>query len=102
MTKLANQNLADSAAFDKQINAAKVINRENSGAGFFSSISVNKLDTKVKSSIYSGIFAKISGMKNPMAFVLFANDGFIAQLEGASIDEETSHIDFSQVEFEVL
>jgi hypothetical protein len=90
-------------ALDEQLDAVIVTSRENTGAGFFTTM--RPLNTKTlisQTGAMGNIFAKIAGMRNPMTFVLFIKDGVIDTLEGASIDESTAAVDFSAVKFEMM
>src|SRR5262245_12928880 len=78
-----------------------IARRENTNTGFFTTLRPQKVNALIKHPRTVGnVFAKVQGMQNPMTFVLFMKDGLIHMLEGASIDEDTSGIDFSTVKFE--
>jgi len=90
-------------ALDEQLEDMIVVSRENTNAGFYTTLRPQKVSTLIKQSRTVGnVFAKIQGMQNPMTFVLFIKDGLVHMLEGASIDEDTSNIDFSTVKFEIV
>jgi len=92
---------ADAPALDRQIHSATIQRRRNSGAGFFTSVVTDHADTPMTAKTLSGVAADIDGLRNPMVFVLFARDGFIDTLEGASVEEDTSSIDFSSAGFAI-
>ena len=90
-------------ALDEQLHAVVVTSRENTGAGFFTTMRPLNAKTLIsQTGAIGNIFAKIAGMQNPMTFVLFIKDGIIDALEGASIDESTGGVDFSAVKFEMM
>jgi hypothetical protein len=88
---------------DEQLEGMVVASRENTDAGFFTTLKPRSTKPLIKQpSTIGNVFAKIEGMQNPMTFVLFIKDGLIDMLEGASIDESTSHINFSTAKFEIV
>jgi hypothetical protein len=90
-------------ALDEQLEDVAVYKRENTNAGFFTSLQPRNTKTLIKQARAIGdVFAKVEGLQNPMTFVLFIKEGLIDMLEGASIDEGTSDINFSTVRFEIL
>lgn len=91
------------SALDEQLRDVVVISRKNTGAGFFTIMRPSNAKTLIPQTRPIGnIFAKVAGMRDPMTFVLFINDGIIDTLEGASIDESTVAVDFSAVKFEII
>jgi hypothetical protein len=90
-------------ALNEQLEGVVVSKRENTNAGFFTTLQTRNVKTTIKQARAIGnVFARIEGLQNPMTFVLFIKDGLIDMLEGAAIDENTSEINFSTVRFEVL
>ncbi len=90
-------------ALDEQLRNVVVSSRENTGAGFLTTMQPANTKTLIPQTRAIGnIFAKIAGMQDPMTFVLFIKDGIIDTLEGASIDESTAAVDFSAVKFEMI
>jgi hypothetical protein len=92
-----------SRALDEQLEGIVVSSRENTNVGFYTTLRPKRVSALIKQPRTVGnVFAKIQGMQNPMTFVLFIKDGLVHVLEGASIEEDTSSIDFSTVKFEVV
>jgi hypothetical protein len=90
-------------ALDAQLEDIVVSSRENTNAGFFTTM--KPLHTKMliqQPRVIGNVFARIEGMQNPMTFTLFIKDGVIDTLEGASIDESTADIDFSIAKFAIV
>jgi hypothetical protein len=90
-------------ALDEQLENIEVSARENTNAGFFTTMRPTRTKTPIKEPrVIGNVFAKIAGMQNPMTFALFIKDGLIDALEGAAIDESTADIDFSIAKFEIV
>jgi hypothetical protein len=89
-------------ALEAQIIIARVESRNNTGAGFYSRLCVDERTKKVHTKFITNVFAKIDGLKNPMAFVLFMRFGLIDTLEGAAVEESTIGVDFLNVDFGVI
>lgn len=91
-------------ALSAQVAAAEVSRRENTGAGFYSTVVVGGMGVprpKVALKSVSNVGADVDGLKDGMVFVVFFRDGVIDILEGAAITESTAGVDFSTVAFEV-
>ena len=95
-----NPRISDGVA--RQIGALKVVSRENTGAGFFTYFEVGDRTSQIPGDSVTSVFAKIEGLANPVAFVLFIRDGAMYMLEGASVDEGTNTIDFCKIGFSIL
>jgi hypothetical protein len=89
-------------ALKNQIENARVLSRKNTGFGFFTYLETNYSVDLINSDTISNVFGKIEGMENPISFVLFIKRGCIHMLEGASIDDKTTEIDFSKCAFEII
>jgi len=81
-----------------------VLGRENSGAGFFTRLNpIHRQKPVGVSVINTNVAAQIEGLKNLMVFVLFADaSGLLNMLEGASVAESTTSIDFSKASFRII
>jgi hypothetical protein len=83
----------------EQIEGASVVGRKNTGAGFFSALKVEQVSKPIEAKVIQDVWADIEGFDQPMLFLLFLRDGVIHTLEGATIDDSTVDIDFSNVRF---
>jgi len=89
---------------EQQLVVATVEERENSGGGFFSTISVTDDAPRAISPKVLGYetHARIAGLEHGLGFVLFMEDGRLHLLEGfARGPESTAGLDLTAVEFEV-
>ena len=68
---------------ERQLSAASVTNRESTGVGFFTSISVPLTAEAVERSepLSGETHARLPGLEHGLGFVLFFNEGRIATLE---------------------
>lgn len=90
-------------ALDEQLENIEVSDRENTSAGFYTTMKPTRTKTLIEAPrVIGNVFAKIAGMQNPMTFALFIKNGLIDVLEGAAIDESTAEIDFSIAKFEIV
>ena len=89
-------------ALRSQIKSAEVASRQNTGAGFYTCLKLDQSLALLEQKVFDNVFAKISGLNNPMTFVLFVRDGKIDTLEGASVEDNTTDIDFETVRFKIL
>src|ERR1700761_5855250 len=81
---------ADRPALEAQLATAKVTERENSGAGFFTNFDVSHdVEPLPGDRLRSGGWAKVDGFKQPVGFILWLKDGRAACLEGFTIDDST-------------
>jgi hypothetical protein len=90
------------AALARQIAGARVVARENTGAGFFTTLSVDA-DERLADlrSPVGDVGAMVDGLNYGMSFLLWVKDGQIHRLEGyANAGEDTSGLDFARIEFE--
>ncbi len=89
---------------ERQLAAATVVERENSGGGFFTTIRVPDDPPRVNSPKVLGYetHAHISGMEYGLGFVLFMKDGALHMLEGYALAGSTSALDLTNLLFEVF
>lgn len=75
-----------------QLAGATVTKRINSGAGFFTTISLAPDALPVNSPAVLGkeTSARVSGLEHGLGFVLFMTDGRLGELEGYAYGENTS------------
>jgi hypothetical protein len=78
----------------------RVTARENTGAGFYTTLDVSHRSpiTDVTSPL-GDVGANVVGLEHGMGFLLWLRDGHIHKLEGFSYGESTSDIDFERVGF---
>ena len=91
--------LAD--ALCQQIKRARVIAFENTGAGFFSELSLTAdVPQLVASSPLDCAHGSIRGVEDAMGFLVFLRGGHLATIEGYRLVlEATDDIDFASVQF---
>ena len=53
----------------------------------------------INARVVGEVWADIERFNQPMTFLVFLRDGVIHKLEGASIDDSTVDVDFSNVRF---
>jgi hypothetical protein len=87
-------------AMASQLESARVVTRENTGAGFFTTFEMTSAVPPIGvSSPLGDVGATIQGLVHGLGFLLWLKDGRIDQLEGHSYDESTSGLDLMQVGF---
>jgi hypothetical protein len=87
-------------ALDGQHGKVRVIARENTGAGFYTTLDVShRSPIKGVGSPLGDVGATVVGLEHGMGFLLWLREGNIHRLEGYSYEESTSGIDFEQVAF---
>lgn len=91
------------AALKQQIATATVIQRENSGAGFFTHLSVDHSlpPTSDGNDVIGNVVAKIEGFEGPLLLLLFMKGGYADMLEGATVQDSTVGIDLSALRFKI-
>jgi hypothetical protein len=91
-------------ALERQFEAAEVLDRENTGVGFFTRIGVRADVPRVASPSPLGreVGAKVEGLDHGMGFILFMEDGRIRTLEGFTYTDSTTGLDLEHLNFEVL
>lgn len=90
--------------FRRQIDTAQVVSFENSGAGFFSDLTVAP-DAPLLSekSPLIGAYGSVLGLDHGMGFIVFVTDGRLSMVEGyCNGDISTTDIDFSRVVFGIV
>jgi len=86
----------------EQLESLVVEKRENTGGGFFTTISVSALAPAaiVSSPLGLNVYVSVDGMEYGLGMLLFFAHGRMSLLEGYSVGgEDTSAIEFSQVAF---
>ena len=93
----------DRVALESQLSTAVVVGRENTGAGFYAQISVQR-DSAASvggERLRNGPTATIEGLEHGMGFILWLKEGFADCLEGYCYGETTTGIEFERVNFEL-
>jgi hypothetical protein len=90
-------------ALERQLATATVTRRENSGAGFFTYLAVDRRIAPVSSSerVLGLVAATIDGFEQPILLMLFMKDGYADFLEGATVGDSTTGIDLSTLRFKI-
>ena len=83
----------------EQIEGVSVVSRKNTGAGFFTELKAKQISKPIEANVIQDVCADIEGFDQSMLFLLFLHDGVIHTLEGATIDDSTVDVDFSNVRF---
>src|SRR5215475_10301528 len=90
-------------ALASQQGKVRVTARENTGAGFYTTLDVSHCSPiKGVVSPLGDVGATVVGLEHGMGFLLWLRDGHIHMLEGFSYGESTSSIDFERVAFEAV
>ncbi len=91
-------------ALESQLSTAVVDRRENSGAGFFTHLRVDRSSQPVTGAerVFGNVAASIEGFKQPILFLLFTKQGYAFMLEGATVDDSTVGLDLASVQFSIL
>ena len=88
-----------------QLSVATVTERENTGVGFFTTISVPSTAIAMdRSEPLSGeTHARVPGLEHDMGFALFFDDGRMATLEGFTYGtESTAELDLTDLTFNIV
>jgi hypothetical protein len=82
-------------ALAPQIATVTVLERENTGVGFFTELAVDRSSAVAIDSdrVLGNVWLDIEGFLNPMTFLVFMEDRFVSLLEGATVGDETDRID---------
>jgi hypothetical protein len=91
-------------ALERQLEAAAVTERENSGGGFFTTMRVADDAPAVNSPSVLGYAtqARIGGLEHGFGFVLFIKGGRLHMLEGFAWAPESTHdLDLAALQFEI-
>lgn len=96
----------DQSSIAAQLSTAKVVRRENTGAGFYTYFEVQRspdvaIGTARPRDLRDGPPATVAGLEYGMGFILWLKDGYFSNLEGYSYEESTTEIDFIAVKFEI-
>ena len=86
-------------ALTQQVAAARVCSRQNTGAGFFTRLEVDRIMPAVTGCgrALGYIHAEVHGLIYGMGFVLFLRDGYLDCLEGFTDQDSTEHLDLTSL-----
>jgi hypothetical protein len=90
---------------ERQLLVANVATRENTGVGFFTTISLPTTAGSVERSepLSGETHARIPGLEHGLGFVLFFDEGRIKTLEGFTYGtESTTDLDLSALTFDIV
>ena len=90
---------------ERQLSVATVAERENTGVGFFTTISVPPTVEPVQRSepLSGETHARLAGLEHGLGFVLFFDGGRIETLEGFTYgSESTVSLDLTNVTFQIV
>jgi hypothetical protein len=95
---------ASAEAIVRQLASARVVNFENSGAGFFSDLEVAAETPPIQDrSPLEGAHGNVLGLEHGMAFIVFLKNGRLSMIEGyCNGDVSTDDLDFSKVVFGLM
>jgi hypothetical protein len=94
----------DRAALESQLSAAIVLSRENTGAGFYTRLAIERSSgTPIGGDrLRRGPAVRIGGLEHGMGFILWLKEGYADCLEGYCYEESTTRIALEVVGFEIL
>jgi nitrous oxidase accessory protein NosD len=103
LNEICRQENDHGEALRAQVAAAIVTRRENSGAGFFTHLSVDRSLMPIMggATVIGNVVARIAGFEAPLLFFLFMEDGYVEMLEGASVEDSTVGVDLSACSFTI-
>jgi hypothetical protein len=95
---------ADRVVLEGQLSTAIVLSRENTGAGFYTRLVVERSSgTPIGGErIRRGPAARIDGLAHGMGFILWLKEGYADCLEGYCYEESTTRIALERAGFEIL
>jgi hypothetical protein len=97
----------DRKSIEAQLATARVIRRENTGAGFYTYFEVQPLPSVSigearELDLRHGPQATIKGINHGMGFVLWLKQGYLDCLEGYTYDDDTTALDLIHLQFEIV
>lgn len=104
LRKICGQYPAQRAILEAQIASATVLSRDNSGAGFFTNLAVERAKAPALGGeqVRGNVWVQIDGFDQPATFLLFFKDGYADFLEGATVGDNTEGVDFAAITFSIL
>ena len=88
----------------RQMEAAQVTAFENTGAGFYSTVSVPADAPRLpdEQSVLDGAHGSVNGVADAMGFIVFLQDGRLSEIEGYThAIDSTAEIEFATVDFQL-
>lgn len=101
---IGRQHPDDRAALQAQLAMARVVRRENSGAGFFTDLAIDEAAPRVTSRhrVLGNVGATVDGFDAPLLLMLFMRDGFAEMLEGAACGDSTVGVNLEALRFDLV
>lgn len=97
---IAQQAHEPEGALAAQLASATAIRRENSGAGFYTTLLVDPGSPPTKlPSPFGDAEAQVLGVRHGMGFLLWLQDGHAERLEAYTYDDSTSDLDLMSLRF---
>ena len=89
---------------ERQLSAATVVERENTGVGFFTTIAVpaDASPIDILEPLSGETHARLPALSTEMGFVLFFGEGHLQTLEGFTYDGSTAALDLANVAFDIV
>lgn len=85
-----------------QANSARVTNFDNTGHGFFSTLSISPDAPRLPDQSHlDGAHGTVQGVPNGMGFVVFLKEGRIRTIEGYGYGDPTLDLDFELIGFDL-
>ena len=94
----------DRVALEGQLSTAVVLSRENTGAGFYTRLAIERSSGTPLGGerLRRGPAVRIDGLTHGMGFILWLKDGYADCLEGYCYEESTTRIALERAGFEIL
>ncbi len=94
----------DGAIIAAQLATGLVVERKNTGAGFFTYFSVDRATPPIARLPFELWLPSVAieGLANPLLLMLFLKDGYASFIEGATVEESTIGIDLDTVRFDII
>jgi hypothetical protein len=103
LEEICRRQIDSRRVLESQLATVAVASRENSGAGFFTYLEVDRAAAPVANAkrVLGNVAASIEGFKQPLLLMLFMKDGYAEMLEGAAVDDSTLGVDLSTLQFKI-
>lgn len=87
----------------RQLATARLTRRQNSGAGFFTYLNVDRTHAPLPGSerVIGIVSARIDGFEKPVLLMLFLEGGYADMLEGATLGDGTVGVDLWSLKFAI-
>jgi hypothetical protein len=101
LSEICRQQSDGREALESQLATAEVTRRENSGAGFFTFLAVDRTTAPFRTGrqVLGRVAANVEGFEQPILLILFVTDGYADMLEGTTVGDSTVGIDLANLKF---